>query len=175
MIITSMVRKIKVLYRMRDHINYARSLGVKVGDDCNFVDNPNWGSEPYLITVGNHVLISGGVTFANHDGATWVLRKNDKYRDTFKFGRIRIGDNCFIGHGSILLPNVSIGENSIVAAGSIVTKSIPAGEVWGGIPAHFIMKTEEYAERCYENRPPIIRDNLIQNKRKELLRVYPDR
>ena len=35
------------------------------------------------------------------------------------------------------------------AAGSVVTKSIPDGEVWGGDPAHFIMKTDEYAHKLY--------------------------
>ena len=48
------------------------------------------------------------------------------------------------------MPNCSIGKNSIVAAGSIVTKRIPDGEVWGGIPAKFIMKTEDYARKMVE-------------------------
>lgn len=129
-------KKMTGLVRKRDHVKYARHLGVEVGKDCEFVDNPNWGSEPYLITVGNHVLISGGVTFATHDGATWVLRTKKKYDDTFKFGRITIGDNCFIGHGSIILPSVTIGADSVVAAGSVVTKSIPFGEIWG-VPGSF--------------------------------------
>lgn len=41
-----------------------------------------------------------------------------------KIGRVRIGNNVFIGAGSIVLPNVQIGDNSIVGAGSIVTKDI---------------------------------------------------
>lgn len=43
-----------------------------------------------------------------------------------------MGDNCFIGFGATILPNVKIGDNSIIAAGSMVTKNVPAGEVWGG-------------------------------------------
>lgn len=43
-----------------------------------------------------------------------------------------------------------LGKNSIVAVGSIVTKRIPDGEVWGGIPAKFIMKTEDYARKMVE-------------------------
>lgn len=56
----------------------------------------------------------------------------------------------FVGAYSILMPNCSIGKNSIVAVGSIVTKRIPDGEVWGGIPAKFIMKTEDYARKMVE-------------------------
>ncbi len=165
------VNKIISLIKRRNHIEYARYLGVTIGQNCKLVDNPNWGSEPYLITVGNHVLISGEVVFSNHDGATWVFRETEQYKDTFKFGPIKIGDNCFIGHRSIMLPNVKIGDNVIVAAGSVVNKSIPSGEVWGGIPARFIMKTEEYAQKCYDNRLPINAENLRNNKQKELLRV----
>lgn len=48
------------------------------------------------------------------------------------------------------MPNCSVGKNSIIAAGSIVTKHVPDNEVWGGIPAKFIMTTEEYAKKMKE-------------------------
>lgn len=126
------VHKIMDMYKRQDHIKYARSLGVKVGNNSRFVDNPTWGSEPYLISIGDHVLISGRVTFLNHDGATWVFREKGPYKDTYKFGPIKIGNNCFIGFGATILPNVTVGDDCIIAAGSMVTKNVPAGEVWGG-------------------------------------------
>lgn len=169
------INKVLTYIKKRDHIKYARSLGVEVGKNCEFVDNPNFGSEPYLVKIGNHVLISGDVTFLNHDGSLWVIKNNDedkeKYKDTFKFGRIEIGNNCFIGHRSMILPNVIIGDNCIVAAGSIVTKCIPSGEVWGGVPARFIMKTQDFADKCYKNKLPINREDLIRNKKGTLLRI----
>ena len=61
-----------------------------------------------------------------------VFRDQDEYKGTLKFGRIRIGNNCFIGARSTILPGVTIGDNSIVAVGAVVNKSIPSGEVWGG-------------------------------------------
>ena len=36
-----------------------------------------------------------------------------------------IGNNVFVGYGSIILPNVRIGNNVIVGAGTIVSKDIP--------------------------------------------------
>ena len=48
------------------------------------------------------------------------------------------------------MPNTSVGKNSILAAGSILTKHIPDGEVWGGVPAKYIMKTEEYVKKVVE-------------------------
>lgn len=32
----------------------------------------------------------------------------------------------------------------IVATNSSVTKDIPSGEIWGGVPAKFIMKTDDF-------------------------------
>ena len=169
--IGTLVHRVVDLYKRQDHIKYARSLGVSVGENSRFVDNPSWGSEPYLITIGKHVLISGRVTFLNHDGATWCFREEGPYKDTYKFGPIVVGDNCFIGFGATILPNVKIGDNSIIAAGSMVTKNVPAGEVWGGVPAHFITKTEDYAKKCYENRLPYDPVLMQTDAKNEMLRV----
>lgn len=113
-------------------IGYARQIGVSVGNDCRFIGSPDWGSEPWLISVGNHTEVSYDAMFITHDGATWCFREQELYKHTLKFGRIRIGDNCFIGARSTILSGVTIGNNCIVAAGAVVNKSIPAGEVWGG-------------------------------------------
>lgn len=131
-IVGKIITRLVDLYKRQDHIKYAREKGVVVGRNCKFVDNPVWGMEPYLITIGDHVLISGQVSFINHDGATWCFREEGPYKDTFKFGPITIGNNCFVGYKSTILPNVTIGDNCVVAAGSMVNKSIPSGEVWGG-------------------------------------------
>lgn len=119
---------------LRKPIKYAKWLGVKIGDDSLIISHPNWGSEPYLIQIGTHTEISFGVTFLTHDGSTWVFRNNPKYigKNIMKFGKIVIGNNCFIGCKSIIMPNVIIGDNCIIAAGSVVTKPIPSNQVWGG-------------------------------------------
>jgi acetyltransferase-like isoleucine patch superfamily enzyme len=46
-----------------------------------------------------------------------------------------VGENCFIGGRSMILPGVEIGDNSIVAAGAIVTKSVPPRSIVAGNPA----------------------------------------
>lgn len=114
-----------------DPISYAKKMGVAIGKDTRLTDNPIWGSEPYLISIGNHCLISSQVAFINHDGSTWVFREKDEYKDTYKFGKITIGNNCFIGFRCTILPGVEIGDDSIIASGAVVNKSVPSGEVWG--------------------------------------------
>ena len=165
------ILKLIDIYKRQDPIAYARSKGVRVGENCRFVSSPKWGTEPYLISIGNHVLISCDVTFLTHDGSTWVFREAGPYKGTYKFGPITVGDNCFIGCGAIILPNVQIGDNCIVAARSVVTKSIPSGEVWGGNPARFIMKTEDYAKKCFENRLPYDPVLIHTEPKKEMMRV----
>lgn len=50
----------------------------------------------------------------------------------------RIGQNCFIGGRSMILPGVEIGDNCVVGAGSIVTKSVPPRSLVAGNPARIL-------------------------------------
>lgn len=152
-------------------IDTARKLGVHIGENCSFASMPNFGSEPYLITLGNHVRTSSEVTFITHDGATWCFREQDKYRKVLRFGRIYVGNNCFLGYRSIILPGVHIGNNCIVAAGAVVTKNVPDGCIVGGVPAKVISTTEKFAEKCLDESPDWNEEAMKQNKRKEIERV----
>lgn len=167
-----MFRRLYLLYlKKRKPIMFARKIGVKVGENSRLTGSPNWGSEPWLVSIGNHTLISFDVCFITHDAGTWCFRSQEKYKHTVKFGRINVGDNCFIGARSVILPNVTIGNNSIVAAGAVVSKNIPSGEVWGGVPAKFIMTTVAYAEKCFANTPPYDYVNYQSNFKKEVMHI----
>ncbi len=109
---------------------------------------PDFGSEPFLIEIGENCLLSFGITFLTHDGCLSTLRQFIQHHENLsKFGRITIGNNCFIGCQTTILPGVSIGNNCIVGACSVVTKSIPDNEVWAGNPARFIISTPELAKK----------------------------
>lgn len=128
-------------------IKIAREVGVKVGKDCRFY-SLNFSSEPYLIEIGNHVTITEGVKFITHDGGIWVLRGMDnKYEHANILGKIKVGDNVFIGIDTIILPGVEIGDNSIIAAGSVVTKSFTGNSIIAGTPAKEIKDINEYIEQ----------------------------
>ncbi|HEY5625337.1 MAG TPA: acyltransferase [Dehalococcoidia bacterium] len=126
--------------------SYVRG-GLKLGRDVRIIGKPDFGGEPYLITIGDHVTVSSHVEFVTHDGATWVFRDRPEYQGLQRFGVIEIGNNCFIGTRSVILPGVRIGDNCVVGAGSVVTRSVPDNTVVAGTPARAICTYDEYVER----------------------------
>ena len=143
-----LIRKI-VQYRLckSDPVSYAESLGVRVGENGKFhgVDLGTFGSEPYLVTIGNHVEITAKVKFLTHDGGAWVFREKEPDLDVFK--PIKVGDNVFLGRGTILLPGAEIGDNVVIGAGAIVSGTIPSNCVCAGVPARKLRSLDEYRER----------------------------
>ncbi len=135
----------KAKYKGRP-IEYARHMGVKIGNNCKMHADPEtcFSTEPFLITIGDHVLITNGVKMLTHDGSAFTLsyREKDAYYDIW--GPITIGNNVYIGTDAIILPNVSICDNVIIAAGTIVSRSISEDGVYAGIPAKRIKSFEEY-------------------------------
>jgi acetyltransferase-like isoleucine patch superfamily enzyme len=121
--------------------------GLRLGRDVRVIGKPDFGSEPYLIEIGDHVTISTNVTFLTHDGATWVFRDRPGYEGLQRFDRISIGDNCFIGTGVIILPGTRIGSNCVIGAGSVVTRAVPDDTVVAGVPARRICSYDQYVER----------------------------
>jgi len=129
---------------LRDPVAYARWIGVRLGDDCRLIGltTGTFGSEPYLIRIGDHVTLAAGVRFITHDGAVDILRDEDPELDVV--APIVIGNNVFIGTNAILMPGVTLGDDCIVGAGAVVTRDVPAGQVVGGVPARCIKSVAEY-------------------------------
>ena len=136
------------------YIKYLRSKNMRIGEGCNISKAADFGSEPYLITIGNNVRITKNVHFITHDGGLWTLRQIGLIdKEAVKYGRIKIGDNCNISW-VIIMPNVTIGDNCVIAAGAVITKDVPAGEVWGGVPGHKIETIEEYLNKVKNSTVP---------------------
>lgn len=147
-------------------IKLAVNRGLKIGDNIFVQGIPNFGSEPFLIEIGDNVTVAEGVSFINHGGDARVTKKIEKYSDGRNFGRIKIGNNTFIGKGSIILPGVEIGDNCIIGSLSIISNSIPSNSVYAGSPAKFICTIEDYGEKLLANN--VVYPRELENDRAEL-------
>jgi len=139
-----------VLVRLRNALLYARTwyfrtvYGMNIAKDVRLslksrIDKTN----PKGLTIGEKTMVTFDAIVLSHDYAS---RRHD--------AKTVIGSYCFIGCGSIILPNVTIGDHVIVAAGSVVSKDVPSNCIVAGNPAKVIktgidtiaygMLTEEY-------------------------------
>lgn len=148
---------------------YRKYYGVKIGENCRFTGSPSWGSEPYLIEIGDNVTITQAVTFHTHDGGVGLFRK--EYPGINIFGKIKIGNNVFIGSHSIFLPGVTVGNNVIIAAGSVISKNIPDNVVVGGVPAKIIKSIDEYKDKALKNAVYIFETDPIRRKEEILKKL----
>lgn len=148
-----------------------RELGVEIGNGCEIYPEVVWGSEPYLITIGDNVRITNGVKFVTHDGGLWTLRRMglvDKNACFYK--PITVGDNTHIGWNTIIMPGVQIGKNCIIGCGAVVTKNIPDDSIAVGVPAQVVKNIYEYADQHRETSLNVLQLSL--EDRKELLQKY---
>ncbi|KML33448.1 hypothetical protein VL12_09800 [Rossellomorea marisflavi] len=142
---------------------YFRKQGIIIGKNCHIYSNILT-SEPYLITIGNNVTFSNDIQLINHDNSICKITP-DK---TDIFGRIDIGDNCFIGARSTILYGVTLSDNVIVAAGSVVTRSFnEPGIIIGGNPARKIGEWDIFAKKVSHYALNI--EGLTSNEKKQLI------
>lgn len=105
-------------------ISFLKAQGMNVGKNFNMqqgciIDD----SHCWMITIGDNVTLAPNVHILAHDAST---KKELGYTIVKP---VKIGNNVFIGAGSIILPGVTIGDFVIIGAGSIVTKNVPSNSV----------------------------------------------
>lgn len=87
------------------------------------------------VKIGKNCMLAPNVGIYS---ATHPIKAEERYNGVELGFPITIGDNCWIGAGAIICPNVSIGDNVVVGAGSVVVKDVPSNVVVAGNPAKII-------------------------------------
>ncbi len=129
-----------------NYYKYLRKKGIKLGDNVKFYSP--WTisidiQRPWMIEIGNDVHLTSGVRILQH-GYDWcVLQK--KYGEVLgSSGKVKIGNNVFIGVNTTILKGVTIGNDVIIGANSLVNKDCINPGVYGGNPVRYIMSLEDY-------------------------------
>jgi len=141
-------------------------LFAEVGEGC-YIESPyfaNWGGhhvhlgrgiyanaglklvDDTHIYIGDFTMLGPNVVIATagHPIDPELRRRGLQYNMP-----VRIGKNCWLGAGVIVMPGVTIGDNVVIGAGSIVTKDIPDNVVAVGNPCRVMRPVGEHDRRYY--------------------------
>ncbi len=143
-----------------------KQMFAQVGEEC-YIEPPfyaNWGGKN--VHLGRNVYFNFGVTMVDdthiYVGDYTMLGPNvmvataghpilpQLRQQAYQYNMpVRIGKNCWLGAGVVVLPGVTIGDNTVVGAGSVVTKDIPANVVAVGNPCRVLREINDHDKEYY--------------------------
>lgn len=98
------------------------------------------------IYVGDYTMFGPNVTVASAGHPILPCLREKVYQYNMP---VRIGRNCWIGAGAVIVPGVTIGDNTVIGAGSVVTKDIPSNVVAVGNPCRVLRNISEHDKEFY--------------------------
>jgi acetyltransferase-like isoleucine patch superfamily enzyme len=126
---------------------HLRKLGAEIGERVEIGSNFDVDVSE-KVAIGNDTIISFRVTILTHDYSLGkaLSFKEGKQLDMAIVKPVSIGNNCFIGANSTLLPGTTIGDNVIIGAGTVVRGKIPDNVVVAGNPCKIMKTIDEHYE-----------------------------
>ncbi len=143
-----------------------KEMFAEIGEEC-YIESPfyaNWGGanihlgkniyfnfgvtmvDDTHIYVGDYTLFGPNVTIATagHPLLPELRAKAYQYNAS-----VRIGKNCWLGAGVLVMPGVTIGDNVVIGAGSVVTKDIPSDVIAVGNPCRVLREINDHDKEYY--------------------------
>ena len=119
------------------HIHFGKNIYVNFNG--TFVDDTH-------IYVGDCTMFGPNVVIATagHPILPELREKLYQYN-----APVRIGRNCWIGAGAVIVPGITIGDNVVVGAGSVVTKDVPSNVIAVGNPCKVLREVNEHDREYY--------------------------
>ncbi len=109
------------------------------------------------IYVGDNTMLAPNVVLATAAHPILPQLRSQGYQYNLP---VKIGKNCWLGAGVIVLPGVTIGDNSVIGAGSVVTKDIPANVVAVGNPCRVLRPISDRNKEYYYRNKKIDKELL---------------
>lgn len=143
-----------------------KEMFAEIGENC-YVEPPlhtNWGGhhvhfgknvyanfnltivDDTHVYVGDYTMFGPNVTIATAGHPILPELREQGYQYNMP---VRIGKNCWIGAGALILPGITIGDNVVVGAGSVVTKDLPSNVVAVGNPCRVLREVNERDKEFY--------------------------
>ena len=116
------------------------SARISIGDDFGITGATICATN--AVTIGDGVLVGCNVIIADTDFHP-VDHGERRYADRPRASdreRVTIGNNVFLGTGSIVLKGTTIGDDCVIGAGSVVRGEVPSGTVYAGNPAELVRR-----------------------------------
>ena len=143
-----------------------KEMFAEIGEDC-YIETPlraNWGGrhvhfgkniytnfnltlvDDTHIHVGDYCQIGPNVVLATagHPILPELREKGYQYN-----APVRIGRNCWLGAGVVVVPGVTIGDNVVVGAGSVVTRDLPDNVIAVGNPCKILREVNDRDREYY--------------------------
>jgi len=143
-----------------------KEMFAEIGENC-YIEPPlhaNWGGhhvhfgkniyanfnltlvDDTHIYVGDYTMFGPNVTIATggHPILPELRERGLQYNAV-----VRIGRNCWIGAGALIMPGVTIGDNVVVGAGSVVTRDLPDNVIAVGNPCRVLREVNEHDREFY--------------------------
>lgn len=130
------------------HVHFGN--GIYANSNLTIVDDGH-------VFVGDKVMFGPNVTIAtaNHPIDAELRGRGLQYNKD-----ISIGENAWIGAGTVIVPGITIGKNAVIGAGSIVTRDIPDDVVAVGNPCRVLRPVGEHDREVFYKNEKIDWDNL---------------
>ena len=119
------------------HVHFGKNIYANFG--LTMVDDTH-------IYVGDYTMFGPNVIIATagHPILPELREKNYQYNMP-----VRIGKNCWLGAGVIIVPGITIGDNVVIGAGSVVTKDLPSNVAAAGNPCKVLREVNERDKEYY--------------------------
>ena len=106
-----------------------RLAGIKMGKNAHVGANVTFDTiDPAYFEIGDNVVITMNCVLLMH-----YLKPLENGQRSWHIGKLKIGNNVFVGANSVIAKPVTIGNNVVIAAGSVVTKDIPSNVIAAGV------------------------------------------
>ena len=143
-----------------------KEMFAEIGDGC-YIEPPfhaNWGGhhchfgknvyanfnltcvDDTHIYVGDNTMFGPNVVLATAGHPICPELREKVYQYNMP---VRIGKNCWLGAGVLVVPGVTIGDNVVIGAGSVVTKDIPSNVIAVGNPCKVLREIGEHDYEYY--------------------------